>query len=1044
MALRLIGVDLPDPDVDPLVGQLGETRDISGQALDNANRTLQTSLDTMARGTDLRRKMSNEMTENKVATEQKAADNAARVTDVAGRRQQMFAQEMSALNQNLAQFQDINLRRQEALAADQARKDQAYAKQFEDNRKQASEIEYAAAMAEMEKLRLEGQSIIPQRNGMQQYQQMVTEVPSKYANLTPEQIRNLTKYGFETAYEVKREQLKKSVEYTEKVATVQREKDQADVVNALLPDLVALEQPGMDDTKRQQIETRLNSNLQTFVNGLGPIDDLSRINILKTVAEELRESGVKGLRGTAFAQTAIDNINSYAEAISPLVRQAQEGTISIEEYLQQREVLRKKHFIQGDVGFDDPLASLRFQNSQLGMNAENQELRTRGQNAALMQLDANPYMVSDHIGHVLFGGGSLDVWEYDKAVSNTPVAKTIVRVAKLYREYGVKKAQADRNAAKIDQAVAALKGNDAAAAASYIMRLEANANGESQIDMMARILSVPVPERVKSDPKQLQEWITARFKASEDRLSGLMTERGLIFNEAILLRNQLAPYGLAGTKEDWQEWQKANASKREAERQKMQSALENGAAGAPSPFKGGGVVSGTSLKKDSVRDPQTGQTRSVVLPVPSGSSLRFHDTFDPGFYGAARSGGRSHQGIDISNGTDNPELVVSVRPGKVVHAGWLDGYGKTVIIKHDDGHSTLYAHLSGIGLKKGQNVWSGSSVGRMGRSGGNYETHLHFEVIKGMEGSNIQSGVAVNPLDWLAAQAGQVKNPKPRNNTAKSGPSSTFKLPLGAMYLGDGTYIYQGKRHNVPGNVLKNGGTAGPTGGKPANQSYNKANPIRNGEWSSNREDYGKNDVNDNYGYAALAKDRAFRNEIVYVANKLGIPAVWLVDLMAYETGGTFRTDIPNQGGSGAYGLIQFMPDTGASVGAYPGQTRVQQMAAVYRYLEPYKDVLHRGPEWVLAAVWGGNKLVGLMERGEAPDSYTDGDITWGEYKQVLGSNAGRRYRYGGSRGRRARLTQPTHTAYTRGCATCNALVQSGSEILAHIPSSSGLFNDIA
>jgi murein DD-endopeptidase MepM/ murein hydrolase activator NlpD len=1039
MALRLIGVDLPDPDVDPVGGQLTETQDISGDVLNQANRTLQTSLDVMAKGTDLRRKMSNEMTENKVAIEQKAADNAARVADVAGRKQQQFAQEMSSLNQNLAQFQDINLRRQEALALDQARKDQAYVEQLKANQKTASEIEMAAAMEEMEKLRLQGQTLIPQRDGMTNYQKLVAEVPSRYKNLTAEQVQQLTKYGYDTAYEVKREQVKKTVEYTEKVANQQRDLDGVRLVNKILPNLVALEYPGMDETKRQELETQLSADIQSYVAGLGPIDDLSRINMLTVATKALQESGVKGLRGTVYAQKAIDNINAYADSIAPLVQDVQEGTISTESYLQQREVLRKKHFIQGDVGFDDPLASLQFQNRQLGLNAENQDLRTRGQNAALMQLDANPYMVSDHIASILFEGKSLDVWEYDKAVSNTPVAKTIVRVAKLYRDFETKQVSANKNLAKIDQAVAAVKKGDAAAAASYMMQMENNANNGNSTDMYARILGIPVPERVKADPKALQGWIQERFKQSEASLQGLMTERGAIIDEVTILRNQLAPYGLANGYKGWEDWKKANASKRQAEQKRMQGALESGAAGAPSPFSGGGRVSGTSLKSDSVRDPQTGETVKVVLPVPAGSSLRFHDTFEPGFYGASRSGGqRSHQGIDISNGTDNAELVVSVRSGKVAHAGWLDGYGNTVIINHDDGHSTMYAHLSGIGLKKGQNVWSGSSVGRMGRSGGNYETHLHFEVIKGMQGDNISTGEAVNPLSWLAQQAGQVTTAKPRNNTSTTTKSS-FKLPLGAFYLGNGEYIYKSQKHKVPGYVQNKGGTAGPQGGKPVKQSYNKANPIREGQWSSNRDDYGKNDVNDNYGYKALAQDRAFRNEIVYTANRLGIPAVWLVDLMAFETGGTFNTNVLNQGGSGAFGLIQFMPDTASAVGAHPGQTRVQQMAAVYRYLEPFKNVLNRGPEWALAAVWGGQALVSKLEQGTAPDNYTDGDITWGEYKQALGVHAGRRYRYGGSSGRRARLTETTHTAFTRGCSTCNALVQSGSEIIAHVPTATGL-----
>lgn len=96
--------------------------------------------------------------------------------------------------------------------------------------------------------------------------------------------------------------------------------------------------------------------------------------------------------------------------------------------------------------------------------------------------------------------------------------------------------------------------------------------------------------------------------------------------------------------------------------------------------------------------------------------------------------GRMHQGIDIA-GVKN-RTIRAADNGKVVFAGWDGGYGKKVVINHNNGMTTLYAHLSKISVDVGDTVPRGSKIGVMGTTGNSTGVHLHFEVEKGKDNIN--------------------------------------------------------------------------------------------------------------------------------------------------------------------------------------------------------------------------------------------------------------------------------------------------------------------
>ncbi|MBX7057049.1 MAG: M23 family metallopeptidase [Leptospirales bacterium] len=86
-----------------------------------------------------------------------------------------------------------------------------------------------------------------------------------------------------------------------------------------------------------------------------------------------------------------------------------------------------------------------------------------------------------------------------------------------------------------------------------------------------------------------------------------------------------------------------------------------------------------------------------------------------------------HSGIDIGIAYAS---VRAAREGQVMYVGSLGGYGNVVLIRHEGGYKTLYAHLSRLSVRAGQFVAAGAVIGVSGNTGRSTGPHLHFEVIK--------------------------------------------------------------------------------------------------------------------------------------------------------------------------------------------------------------------------------------------------------------------------------------------------------------------------
>ena len=84
-----------------------------------------------------------------------------------------------------------------------------------------------------------------------------------------------------------------------------------------------------------------------------------------------------------------------------------------------------------------------------------------------------------------------------------------------------------------------------------------------------------------------------------------------------------------------------------------------------------------------------------------------------------------HQGIDYAAPTGT--RVRAVGDGIVETAGWKGGYGNTVIIRHHGQYATVYAHLSRVGVRRGQRVAQNDTIGAVGQTGWATGPHLHYE-----------------------------------------------------------------------------------------------------------------------------------------------------------------------------------------------------------------------------------------------------------------------------------------------------------------------------
>ena len=145
-----------------------------------------------------------------------------------------------------------------------------------------------------------------------------------------------------------------------------------------------------------------------------------------------------------------------------------------------------------------------------------------------------------------------------------------------------------------------------------------------------------------------------------------------------------------------------------------------------------GVITPESARGDRPAPPELPRGPSpFVWPVEAGVVT---SPFGP-------RGDTHHDGIDIGSREGAP--VRAARAGRVLYSDHLRGYGNLIIVAHDDGYATVYAHNRENRARAGAEVRQGQVIALVGQSGKTSGPNLHFEVRR--------DNVARNPLFYLPA-----------------------------------------------------------------------------------------------------------------------------------------------------------------------------------------------------------------------------------------------------------------------------------------------------
>ena len=237
----------------------------------------------------------------------------------------------------------------------------------------------------------------------------------------------------------------------------------------------------------------------------------------------------------------------------------------------------------------------------------------------------------------------------------------------------------------------------------------------NRMEMLKRILQSDM-DLINTIKAEREEIASKKAKLEEDRakvleLEKVAQEKQNLINQKKAERQAVLERAMNDRDTAERAYNELMASSASITAMLQQRAAERAAAAAAAASQGGGGGGATWVQG-------TGQLAApVVAPITSNFGWRIHP-----IYGTRRL----HAGTDF--GVDEGTPVHAADGGVVVEAGWISGYGYTVIIDHGNGMSTLYAHNSDVAVSPGQTVSKGQVVSYSGNTGGSTGPHLHFEV----------------------------------------------------------------------------------------------------------------------------------------------------------------------------------------------------------------------------------------------------------------------------------------------------------------------------
>lgn len=395
-----------------------------------------------------------------------------------------------------------------------------------------------------------------------------------------------------------------------------------------------------------------------------------------------------------------------------------------------------------------------------------------------------------------------------------------------------------------------------------------------------------------------------------------------------------------------------------------------------------------------------------------------------------RGGRRFHAGVDVVALGD--PRVLTPQGGTVEFVDWVSGYGLTVVVKTASGHREQFAHLEETHVGPGETILPGQAVGIMGNTGDSTGSHLDFAVYK--PGMPILDGnyqeTTMDPLVYLTSITNTEQLPGGVTGVADHGDpftgvadgSSIYDL-YSQLYAGVGGRVATGFSSSTPESV------------------FNNASPQRTPKASGNASDYAfPNNPEHNYGYEVLAQDTGYRTALADAGNRLGIPAQWLADVIAFETGNTHSPAITNQLGCVGFqfcpggGLTDVAREMGVSDGHAASRLANMTRAEQVRWMEYYIGRYSNGGRDIntiedLYALWNGGPG-GLRSNAERRANLSDGNGTMLQHFKNLGNHVGRSYAL--SYDRVVSGAGDIHNHTVSGCPECARMINSFGRVLPH------------
>ncbi len=450
----------------------------------------------------------------------------------------------------------------------------------------------------------------------------------------------------------------------------------------------------------------------------------------------------------------------------------------------------------------------------------------------------------------------------------------------------------------------------------------------------------------------------------------------------------------------------------------------------------------------------------IALPFRPNSKVTITDDYGGPGTDVYKRRGRSHAGIDISAPPGTP--VVTPVAGKVIRSSTqLDpktgrGYGRYIDIQIPDGRVLRFAHLGNTFVREGEILQPGQLIAKVGDSGSPGSHHLHFEVRSSDPDKQFYFEGSEDPKQFLAeVKRGYVTaRPRRQNSLVHSynplsatptPPNSALQPPANSVLLPNNQFIQNGQIFSPTPQLRPNTSNTNfdtlPFRAfvykEDANRVFNRASPLPEMHTPSAVENVNlkESNVKDNtFGYKVLAKNPRWANAIVNFANWLGVPAVWIADVLYFESG--LNPNAVNQ--FGCVGIAQFC---GAQRDEFGGLQKITsmgfegQLELLKRYFTKWGL---RGQIRTIEELYTAFQRPAYVKRLQRGD-YSVLNMKDGNGKSIkfyienyIGKTAGRKYKVNSPAGRAQRAINTTHNTYVAECKLCNQLLASNSPLIPH------------